>query len=496
MSLIFYKNKLKTQKPNSKIIDFDNFAENINSDLCSENLKEAGKISYNYQNKSGALESEIGFTALALPIEDGSLETRIIRIFNDTDVKRLWHFKYFDHVYNRVSDKIIFCNADGRLSVLNVFDNDKNSYILDIEAFEKLPVGTNYCIEGEDFMLFSGGSALVAYTSRRLPIYNENCPPLVSICKAYDNIFAILAGDRNKLLYTSNTNPLALSDTEEKMDLTGEAGRLCALVNFDDYLFIFREFGITKLSKYGSGDNFSISEIYQSSARIYENTVSTCGDEIVFFAQDGIYKFSGTKVEKIKLNIDKFFNGIANNDSFACYSKGKYILACRLNFDDEREVGCETYLDGFKNNAVIMLDLNSRKFSIMRGLDISSLLSLNAESLNTILATFNGEHSKKIGIINTSASIFDTELNCLWQSGKFDFGEFEKLKIIKKIFIKTKENCEITLKSDIEEKAFIINAEPQMQCIKTKLKGKVFEVVISSNGKAHISNFKIKAYIE
>lgn len=496
MSLMFYKNKLKIKKPNSKIINFDNFAENINSDLCSENLKEAGKISYNYQNTSGTLESEIGFTELALPISDGSLETRIIRNFNDTDVKKLWHFKYFDHVYNCVADKIIFCSADGRLSVLSVFDYDKNSYILDIEAFGNLPVGINYCIEGEDFMLFSGGGSLVAYTSRRLPIYNENCPPLLSICKAYDNIFAILAGDRNKLLYTPNTNPLALSDTNEKMDLTGEAGRLCSLINFDDYLFIFREFGITKLSKYGSADNFSISEIYQSSARIYENTISVCGNEIIFLAQDGIYKFSGTNTEKIKLNIDKFFDGIANNDSSACYSKGKYILACRLNFGDEREVGCETYADGFKNNAIIILDLNSKKFSIMRGLDISSLLSLNAGSLSTILATFNGEHSKKIGIIDTSASIFDTELNCLWQSGKFDFGEFEKLKIIKKIFIKTKENCKITLKSDIEQKIFTINAGPSTQCINTKLKGKVFEVSISSNGKTHISNFKLKADIE
>lgn len=497
MSNMFYRKTLKVKENNYKSIEFNDFSDNINTDLCDEGLKQMSRICYNYQTESGALETKIGFSSVALPNSDGSSIVGEIKIFNNCSINKLWHFKYFDHVYNRVMDKVMFYTEDGCLSIFDVFSIDKYSYVMDdIEPFLSLPTGINYCIQGEDFMLFSGDGGLVAYTPRRLPIVNENCPLLKSICKAYDHIFAILGGDKNKLLYTSNLNPLVLSSSNKTMDLTGEAGRLSALINFDDYLFIFREFGITKLSKYGSSDNFTISEIYQSSTKIYENTIKICGNVIVFLAQDGIYKFNGSSVEKIELNIQKLIDKIANVNASACWNRGKYILACKLDFDDNLKIGCEDYENGYKNNALIILNLKSKKFNLLRGLDISSLLSLNAGSLSTVLTTFNGKFSKKIGLIDESAKIFGNELTGFWQSGKFDFGYYEKLKIIRKIFIKTKENCEIIIKSDLEEKEFLVLSNSKTQCINTKLKGKSFEVTIKSSGKSKISSFKLKANIE
>lgn len=488
---MFYQNSIKSKSHKSKTITFNLFCENINTDNLSDNLnKGQGIMCYNFDNLSGALETGVGFGTLTLPIADGSPIKRDIIIFNETDILKLWHYKYYDHINKYEVDKVMFLNIDGRLSIFNVFAFDDYSYIInnDPEIFETVPVGINYCINGEDYMAFSGEGGLYAYSQHMLPALNQNCPKCYAICKAYENLFLIRNDDRGSVYYTSNTNPLELDTSISEMDLTGEGGRLCALINFDDYLFIFRDYGITKFSKYGSSDNFSVSEIYRSATKIFAETVVVCGDMIVFLTQDGIYKFNGSSTIKFDLNIEKLFLNSDNKYATACYFKGKYYLACKLNFDDNESVGSEACEDGFKNNALIILDVKSGKFNITRGVDIASLLSLNAGSLNIILTAFYGEHANRIGILNNSGKVFEDDLPAKWESAWLDFGEIEKFKIIRKISIKSEQNCTITFKSDLEEKSISIIGQNNIVKVNTNIKGTNFKISISSVGPAKISS--------
>lgn len=487
---MFYKNNIKTKKGVRKTISFNNFSENIDA-------KNKTIMSYNYKNQSGLLETGIGFETLALPIADGSSQKRVIQIFNETEIRKIWHYKYYDHINKRTVNKILFYNIDGRLSVFVLFSYDDWTYIIDnIEPFNAVPLGLNYCIEGEDFMLFFNDDGLCIYSTHRFPIFNENCPKLVSFCKIYDYLFLIPEGDRNSILYTSNLSLLALnSNTLNSLDLTGDCGRLNALINLDDYLFIFRDYGISKLSKYGSSENFSISDLYFSSTRIFGETVIVCGDIIVFFSQDGIYSFNGSTVTQFDLNLESLLENTVNEFASACYFKGKYYLACRLNFNDDKRVGCENTED-YKNNAIIILDIKNKSFNITRGIDISSLLSLNSGSLNTILATFYGEHSRKIGILNDCGQLFGTDLNAEWRSSILNLNQPEKLKIIKQIIIQTKYHCVIKIKSDLEEKNIIVQGSNKVKVVNTSIRAKSFQVIISSVGKSKISflNLKVDIY--
>lgn len=492
---MFYRNNIKTKKSISKTITFNTFSENINAKDKTVNA-ENSIMSYNYENQRGLLETGIGFETLALPIEDGSSQKRIIKIFNETEVRKIWHYKYYDHINKRTVNKVIFYNIDGRLSVFVLFSYDDYTYIIDkIEPFDDLPLGLNYCIEGEDFMLFFSGNGLCVYSTHRLPMFNENCPKLVAFCKIYDYLFLIPDGDRNSILYTSNLSPLALNSTLNSIDLTSNCGRLNSLINLDDYLFIFRDYGISKLSKYGSSENFSISDLYLSSTKIFGDTVIVCGNVVIFFGQGGIYSFNGSSVTKFDLNLEILLENTVNEFASACYFKGKYYLACRLNFNDDKQVGCENTED-FKNNAIIILDLESKKLNITRGVDISSLLSLNSGSLNTILATFYGEHSKKIGVLNNFGQLFGTDLNSEWRSSMLDLNQPEKIKIIKKIIIQTEYDCVVKIKSDLEEKSISIQGSNKVKVINTSIKAKSFQVIISSVGKSKISflNLKVDIY--
>ena len=493
---MFYQNNIKGKTYKSKTVVFDLFGENINADV--ETIKNGqGVMCYNFENKSGALETGIGFGSLSLPVADGSSVQRDIIIFNETDILKLWHYKYYDHINKLEIDKVMFFNVDGRLSIFNVFTYDDYSYIINNnpEIFATVPAGINYCIDGEDYMIFSGEGGLYAYSQHMLPVLNENCQKALSICRIYDNIFIIPNDDRGSVLFTSNINPLELGTSFSEMDLTGDGGRLCALINFDDYLFIFRDYGITKLSKYGSSDNFSTSEIYRSATKIFAETVVVCGDMIVFLTQDGIYKFNGSSTIKFDLKIECLLENSNNKFATACYFKGKYYLACRLNFNDNESVGCENYINGFKNNAIIILDVKSDKFNITRGVDIASLLSLNAGSLNTILTSFYGEFANKIGVLNDSGKVFDLELSSIWKSASIDFDEPDKLKIIRKILIKSDYDCTLTLKSDLEEKIVNIIGQNKTVRLNSNIKGTSFEILISSLGNAKISSLVLSVDI-
>lgn len=492
---MFYRKKIKTKPFQNKTIVLNLFGENINAD--SVHLKDGqGTMCYNFENKNGALKTSLGFESLKLPVADGSTLKRSLIIFNESDVLKTWHFKYFDHINKREIDKIMFYNADGRLSVFNLFTYDDYTYIITHpEVFESVPVGINYCMDGEDYMLFSGEGGLYAYTQHMLPVLNEDCPKLLAICKAYENLFIIPKIDRGSVFHTQNLDPRELNESISEIDLTGDIGRLCSLVNFDDYLFIFRDYGIIRCSMYGSADNFSISEMYRSATKIFADTIVVCGSMIVFMTQDGIYKFTGSGTHKFELNIDKIFQNDNNKYATACYFRGKYYLACRLNFDDDEKVGCENKT-GYKNNAIIILDVKTDKFSITRGIDISSLLSLNAGSLNTILATFYGEHSNQIGVLNNSGKIFNTQLPSKWQSAEFDFEKPNKLKIIRKILIKSKYNCILKIKSDLEEKSIKIFGQNKLTEINVKIKGKTFQIIISADDEnASISLLTLNADI-
>ena len=305
----------------------------------------------------------------------------------------------------------MFYTADNQLYSFILNSNSREVFpVLDEEygiTINSEPVGMSLRIFNgsfdEDYMLFSLENGLLVYSSRLLPVMVSTCPQFVSMVQIYDLLWAIKEGDRNVIIYNENLNPTQWNSSDFEIDLS-QYGALIKLISFDDYLYVFREFGICKISMY-SPQKFSVSNIYTSSAKIFADTIIICGDEIVFFAEDGLYSFNGSSVKRLTFGFEKLVKSNKQKPS-ATYFNDVYYLALKLDFDDEKTIGCEANENGFVNNALVCIDLHTKKYSITRGVDIYSLTPIFTSDYSTVLACFNGQYCNMIGAISQTGTNF------------------------------------------------------------------------------------------
>ena len=84
------------------------------------------------------------------------------------------------------------------------------------------------------------------------------------------------------------------------IELVDERGECNKVLSFNDYVYIIREHGISRLSAYGEQEEFSVTHLFLSTDKIYHNTAVLCGDRILMLCSDGVYSFNGYSASKYK----------------------------------------------------------------------------------------------------------------------------------------------------------------------------------------------------
>lgn len=491
---MFYSNKVKTKATKKYKITYSSFASGMNTEVDDNLLPhKQGKVVYNYEVKNGALKTGLGFKELTLPntFPDEFGENRVIEIYQNKNITNLWHFRYYDNQSENRKHKIMYTTKDGDLCYFDVLHYVSNSFkVPDIPLFTSVPVAINYRLNGEDCMIFSSPTdSMLVFTQNYLAQTYEDAPKLVSVCIHYERLFAILEGERNTLVFSANLDPTAWDynlDEAGFIQMVDERGSMCAVLSFNDYVYVFRDYGVARVSAYGSLEDFSVSQLFISSVKIYGGTVCSCGDRIMFLAKDGIHYFGGYSTTKLNLGIESMFEGIENESASAVFHNGKYYLACKLNFPDDEVIGCES--GSFVNNALIEYDLTTGEINITRGVDINKMISLEEGEISKLVACFNGTFANKMGELTHDGKLFGTPLKSVWLSPNSNLGYAGKQKCIKEVYLKSEYDCKVIIKSDIEEKEYIVSGKPKTQRIKTNVRGEYIEIsFISEQADANIS---------
>ena len=303
------------------------------------------------------------------------------------------------------------------------------------------------------------------------------------MCMHYERMFAIMEGERNRLIFSANLDPTNWNEELDEggfIEMQDDRGKLNKVVSFNDYIYVFRDFGIARVSAYGDQASFSVSQLFASSSLIYGNSVCVCGQKIYLLTRDGIHSFDGYTMTKLNLGIEKLFDGIQNDNCSTLFYNGKYYLACRLNFDDEEKVGCEAYEGGYINNALIEIDIKTNETTVYRGMDICSMLSLDDGNFCKFVACFNGEYKQKLGQLTNDGKMFGVPLKKVWKSPKSNMGYPGKLKTVKEIYIKSKSKANITISTEETQKTYTCQSSPKTERIKTNITGEQIEVKFES----------------
>ena len=490
---MFYKNLLKTKKSNEKTFEFDMFSSSAQTStdesLCNFNLT---KECYNFKTESGALVCGYGFEPFKSPLNKTDLNSESVVEIRGNEVSALWDFEWYDQQNDENKYYCMYFNDEMKVCYDNLFGSRPTTLLVNTN-FTETPIGMKYKIEGIDSMIFSGEGENLLVLYGQSEQTSETAPQMISICAHYGRFFAITKEARGRLVYSDNLNLLEWSDELTKnLDFSDARGNLTKLITFNDYIFIFREYGITKISEYSSDSEFSISHLYQSDSYIYPNSIAHSGDKIFFLEKSGLKSFNGSSVKSIDLPEVKLLSKINNNCFGQCF-EGKYFLACKIDFSDDIGGIDET---GFLNNALLIYDDNLNHVDIIRGVNVRSMLALNNPYKSKLIACFYGENKGAIGQLSSQNKLFNDFLPAKWTSVKTQLGFNAKMKKINNFTIKTAYPCSVKIKSEKESKTFFLNGSDVLQFVKTNIYGKEFQVTISSDGEAYISSFVLNAKVE
>ncbi|MBO5021955.1 MAG: hypothetical protein J6C53_00540 [Clostridia bacterium] len=475
--------RFHAQKEKEYVYSFKLFGRGINNESDPRTLKLGeGEICFNLTTNRGAIMSGMGISNFAMPESETDLENDVVIPIRGNKVFNLWKLKW----YNKHDDcnryYLFYFNDEGYACYDDLFQERWMTVVIQT-GFTSTPYATYYRVGEEDGILLSGeGDSLVVVTGSNYQRV-ENAPKIINCCSHYGKFFAITADTRGSLIYVEDSNVLQWSDEKTKnLDFSDERGDLNKIISFNDYLYIFRDFGITEISEYGNDAEFSISHIYQSSAHIAPNSIAQSGDKIYFLEGSAIKSFNGNSVKEVQLNCLDILKGQNQSRAYGVCLDGKYYLACRGNFGDEQKIGCEASESGYINNILLCLDIQSGKVEMLRGVDINEMVALTNKYKSKIAICFNNENIGKIGQITNDGKLFGENLYGVWQSGTTDFEKPLQVKNIKKFSIQSSGDVEVVISSDKTQKRFKVQGSDKIQEFVVNLSGRQFSFRIESQG--------------
>ena len=165
-------------------------------------------------------------------------------------IRKCYLFKNYDIKNNPTHKVLIYCE-------------DKYLYVcpfgggtftkLTATTFDSDPVGVPYNYNGRNVMIFSkSGGGICIFDGTKLTIVPD-APEITSMCIHFERLFVTTPGYRNTLWFSDDFNPTNwnVSLTEAGfIEMDDPGGDLIKVVSFGDYLYVFRSFGITRISAY------------------------------------------------------------------------------------------------------------------------------------------------------------------------------------------------------------------------------------------------------
>ena len=454
--------------------------------------------SYNFEFKDGTLTESVGFEDITIVSANDENAEEVSPSYSmpnsDGTFKGIAHFKEFNSTLNERRDKIFLTSGNNQLYHTRIITPYPYFSQLETLEFTEAPKlksyfdGTYDCI-----VMFNDTDGVRSWNNQTNSILYQNMPKIYDFCEYKGRTFAILSGER-LYIRTDSTNMLTwqqqASQTATTITLESERGYANKLLTFNGYLFVVRDFGITRINWYENDKSYNLSHILFSGSKMYANTACVCGDKGLVLCKDGIYEFDNLSAKKLNLRINRLLDGVSNQFAVASYRNGVYYLACRLNFADNKQIGCEE--SQYKNNALICLNVQTGKCSICRGIDISALCTIQQFSCDKLFACFNGTLNSHVGQLTNDGKIFGTVMDKYWRTPLSDLGFSDKIKYVKEISLLSLYDIKLKVFSEVEEREFDIKGSNIISRIPVRIKGKQIGVSISSTqSKACVSNLKL-----
>jgi len=498
---MFYKKNEKAPSPKKLEVEITDFSKGLNFNKEENILNTNYSVNnYNFAFKKGVLTESYGFKTFTCPNYEDDTETDIVlseTITEPINFLSLWFYKVYNINYGGPIDKLLYYADTKGLyfnQIITIGPLIMRVYQME---FDENPTFTyNIKIDGADYNLFgSENMGVYKFNGGNGPVLMPNIPNISSLCEDKNKLFGTGYGEKNVIYFHNGNNVTEWTTTIDAnngiIEMNDTRGKINKVIPFLNYVFAIRDYGISKISHQEGKTKFEITHLSLSGNKIYEDTVCICKDKMLMLTKEGIISFNGVTTSVVNLGINEMLQNVNNDNAKAVFHSGKYYLACRVNFNDNKKVLCENE-QGFKNNAIIVLDVETLNYDIIRGVDVKSMVSIKLNKLDKIAILLNNINRTNVLQFCDSGSYYNTPLNKEWVSPLTDLGYSNKIKFVRNLSLLSLYNCKVTIFSEKESKEFNVVGNNTLTKLKVNLKGKQIGIKIeSTTPKAYISNIKL-----
>ncbi|MBE5735892.1 MAG: hypothetical protein E7356_00840 [Clostridiales bacterium] len=491
---MFYENNLPIKNikvKNSKLalfgsIDYD--------DKASQLPLEKSMMITNFGSCGDALVDGLGIADLSFRYDKNFPNDRkaIDGLAGGYYYKAAWRFCMQDISSGGYMTFLILQSSNGDF-YFNRLDTSSSSVTrIDDLNLSDVPLVTVYNIGGRDsLILVSKSKGMYVWQYPQNVIKVDNVPLMSSMCIINDRLFVTVYDDVYKIYYSDNLDPTNFNISSREggiIELPIEMGKCNKVVSFDGDLYVFRDFGISRISTYGDPKEFEVVSSIVSNGRIFEKTVCVCGDKILYLASDGLYKFDGNKSTKIDTGVNSLLNNASQDYSVAGFCDGYYYLSCNLDYQDNVHLPEGSY----NNNSFIRYNVTCGMLDILCGYDVMDIYIINdtIESSVCVLSRKPGS-IYRFGTVGILGKYFNENTSKVWQSHKVDMST-NKDKILKSLSLETRQDIEVVVRTDCGDKIINVAGRVGIQDIRVNIKCKWFAIDIVSKG---VNNYICHPYV-
>lgn len=322
------------------------------ADYSGESMNKT-KLRYNFKVKCGVLTKSLGLKSA--------------HSFGGRRMQYVTCFRRYDQDEDRYFDQMVGVSTLGEFLY---YDPTEESPVIntlpDFQVYGEVSF-IRYTFNGTDYLIINAGmNGFYVWNGLTMRIPSN---PKVSRIAIYDNkLFACSIDGFARVKHTTMSSPDGWGSDMKGLLLFNECGPGIGLATMKNYLYVFQESGISRISRIDnlSGD-YDVSKVWHGSERIYEGSIATCGDEVFFCSGGGLYRFNGQTVRRVLHALDGYLTPDAQTRS--CFYGGKLYIAARAKIDGEA-FGSETSAI-YHNNVLVVYEPETDKFELIRGVCVT-----------------------------------------------------------------------------------------------------------------------------
>ncbi len=370
----------------------------------------------------------------------------------DKEINMAFYFRRKNPDTGALDDRIVCVLSDGTVWNTKIFALDT------WHQFENIVIpngsdAVNYNYKSEDVLLVTAENLGMFVVRPDRVTYLDKAPKFTSITVHNERVFGTLNEKKNQVWFSDDFDPnnWTISSTEAGyIDFSDELGNAIKVVSFLNFLFVFRDYGIMRLTAYGDQNDFIMKKVFTDTGRIYKDSIVLCGDKIMFCAEDGVYAFDGYEAVKVGKEFPKI---VDKRTVCAGYLENKYYLACRLAQPGD-----------LTNDSVIRFDTETKDISVLSDVKVAGFCCLKSTKDAALLCYFSGDNKNKLGMMSESGKVFDKVTAKTYESPENTLGS-PYYKTIRGASVFTKYPITLKVILDGKEHKFNIAAKDTQQYI-------------------------------